>query len=775
LTLAGRWLRVLLALGPALGLGLGLGLAVASSAPAQTEPSLATAAATAPDAAGLAKVSRELKASLPPDAGDTTATELESAASTYGALVARAQELAMPAAIFTELAALGEHLEERVTARRERQENDAGEDEALLDALYRSDAWHSLSGSRVEVSFWLGWAQLTRVQRGLDAAERESALAGAERAFARGARALAFPDRALRSTLGLGIVRREQGDLEGARKSLERLQAQRAIRSDPALMNLVRFELALTAIDALDLARGRQLAEELASSGALTPEQQRALDAREVRAWLRISREEVEPQAKEMAAEKAAEKLRVLLGRGGRDTDVAVAIVAQFADDLVGRDLGPIGALLAADHAYQAGDCVRALPSYAAALAEPLPAGVDTARARLRVASCKARAGRGDEAMEDLDALLEAHLTPDQRRDAARLLHSLAESSARATQRPADVERANRAARLLLSLAPESEGADLAHYRRARDLARQGQTRAALAELSKIPPESAAYPAALLERIRLQAERLDRRSAKELAASLDEAGALRESGALAEDPEQEATLATMRARAALLAGEDLTAVEAWIAQARAHERLTEAARQELVSLEIRALAGAGAASRVTALLEDRNDAQLAAELRAWEAALPALESSASMRGALPEILARLLQVAPASSRVDLRLGRIDALRRAGRDPEAVSEARQLASDEPESGDAWLALARGLDALGSEEARDESREVWRRIASSAVAGSASWWEARLSLAEEAFANEKPKKGCRWLEPTGDLAPAPGFESRVERARAQCKTR
>ncbi len=228
-------------------------------------------------------------------------------------------------------------------------------------------------------------------------------------------------------------------------------------------------------------------------------------------------------------------------------------------------------------------------------------------------------------------------------------------------------------------------------------------------------------------------------------------------------------MAAMRARAATLAGEDLQAVQRWIAEAREREGLTAAARQELLSVEIVALVVAQEISRVAALLAARDDARLRAEFSVWQERLADLEASPSAISALPEIYSRLLQVAPERSRGELRLGRIAALRGAGRSPEAVTFARALTRDEPQSGDAWIELARSLDAAGD---HDASPEIWRRVAGGASPGSTSWWEALLSLYDAVLAGGEPEKACGWLDTAGEMPAAPGLETRIETARARC---
>ncbi len=153
----------------------------------------------------------------------------------------------------------------------------------------------------------------------------------------------------------------------------------------------------------------------------------------------------------------------------------------------------------------------------------------------------------------------------------------------------------------------------------------------------------------------------------------------------------------------------------------------------------------------------------------WEERLADLEASPSATAALPEIYSRLLEVAPEPSRGELRLGRIAALRRAGRGPEAVTFARELTLEEPQSGDGWIELARSLDAAGD---HDASPEIWRRVAGGASPGSSIWWEARLSLYEAVLAGGDSKKACGWLDAADEMPAVPGLEPRIERARASC---
>jgi hypothetical protein len=783
--------RRCIALAISSGLALSLSSPASGAEPGRNWSALETAAPVAVDAAAILGIVQELSAATSPaPVAGGSVEDLEKAAGVYAALVARSQEIESSLETFLALVELGEQLEHRIEARREALEESAGEDEAKLDSLFRSDRWEKLGSSGVAVRFWLGWAQLARVERGLVGVSRDEALAGAERAFASAARALSSPDLAVRGLLGLGIARRELGDRDGAEQCFERLLAQRAVRSDPALERRARYELALVAIDALDLERAEQRIRELADSGALAPEQRRTLETRRLRALLQIARQR-DGERSEGALSEATARLRALLAEGGDDADLATALVAQFAEDLVGRDLGALGALLEADRAFRTESCEAALASYAVALAGVLSERVDLGQVRLRVAWCKARTGRADEAVQELEALLESEgsekLSGAERVDALRLLQSLAEAKLATHPGEADVARANRAARLLLEEAPGFEGEDLAHRRRARDLAGQGRVDAALTELRSIPRESRSYPAALRERIRLEARGMDerwralepatagrddslRRAAGRLAQSLDEERSLPRDRELPGGAEQEARLAVLRARAALLADEERTAVERWIAAARQHDALPLEGRHELLSLELAVLIAAGEIPRLVALLGERDDARLRTELVVWEERLADLEGTPSATAVLPDIYLRLLAVAPESSRSALRLGRIGALRRAGRGAEAVDLARELTLAEPEWGDAWLELGRSLDAVGNSAA---SREVWRKVGGGARSGDRSWWEARLSLYDAELASGESKKACGWLDAGHDLAVPRELEARIEAARAHCR--
>ncbi len=758
--------------------------AAASPAGAGDAPAwgaLAQAAGDATDAAAITQTASDLRASF---AGAASADDLENAAAVYGALVARAQALDLPAAVFEVLAGLAEPLDLRVATRRGDLEEAAGEDEARLESLYRSDRWQKLGASRVEISYWRGWAQLARVQRGLAGEERAAVLADAERAFGRAARALAFPDRALRGLLGLGIARRERGDFEGARQNFERLQEQRAILSDPDLAAVVRYELALTAIDAGDMAHGQDLARALEREGTLTPDQWRALEARRIRAWLTAARRNGGSQRAADSVASAAARLRALLSQGGADAELAGRLIAQFPGELVGADLGPVGALLEADRAFGEEDCERALELYAVALQDDLPRDVDLGQARLRVAYCKVRAGRDDEALTDLDALIEEELSPALRADAARLLQSVAESRLAASADAGsarDLARANRAARVLLEVAPDAAGADVARIRRARELARSGRTDAALDELAAIPSESDAYVAASVERVRLRADRLDRlqrqggsekamrETARSLSRDLDELSARGGKSALPPAPAQEARLAVLRARASLLQRDTPERVDAWIDAARTHPGLDEVGRLALLRVELAVLVDAGRFDAVATLLSARDESLLRAERGVWEEALADLEDVPATASLRVDGYARLERVAPEAARGGLALRRIAALREAGRSTEAVALARTQTEVDPESGDAWLEFARSLDAAGDATA---SPAAWRRVGGGALPGSESWWEAHLALHDAARARGEPDKACGWLEATRGTPELPAFVERLARARSAC---
>ncbi len=75
----------------------------------------------------------------------------------YGKLVSTAREHHDGAAALVDLRAIGDELHGACRARIRALETATGEDEARLEALYRSEQWHAINYALAGVRYWQAW------------------------------------------------------------------------------------------------------------------------------------------------------------------------------------------------------------------------------------------------------------------------------------------------------------------------------------------------------------------------------------------------------------------------------------------------------------------------------------------------------------------------------------------------------------------------------------------------------------------------------------------
>jgi hypothetical protein len=724
-----------------------------SAARAESGDEIARAVAATRNEAALARVAQRLAgiansldATAPPE-------RIESITDVFGKLVLKARELALGAGPFERLLALGRDLDARAEIVRERLEERAGEDEAALERLYRSAEWQRLDYSEAMLGYWIGWAQLSRGQALPPGPERRAAMRAAEAAFSRSALELRLPRIAAASLLGFGVARHDLGDLDGARRTLERLERQLEGSGDTGLLFSTLYELASVDLKQGEIERGRAVAARI-PAGELSREQHLALMRIEAEAWLRRAQDDPG------GADAAATLLRQLIAEGGAVAQRAAALVARHWDLLDGRDLGPLGDLLAAEAAFEARRFAEARDAYARALADPTAVpGLQPATTRYKYARSLAESGQRSAAAAELERLLADGGGPPVRAPAAALFHALAEEIAAADPGPVADARATLAAEILLDAAPESPGAGTARHRVARARETRDGADASLAELEQIPRSSPSYPAARLDLARLRAARLQqldasgraataagRRTARALAADVDAVRDLIAAGRLDSEPKRDATLALFRAKAAAWSGDTAGGVLERVEAAEALPGLDAAGRRALLRLRLRVLVRAGEFAELAGVLTARSDGEIRGDWPIWSEALDRLAA----RPAPPETLrawyARLEPLAPASARDDLALEYARVLLASGHADAALPRARALAVADPSWGDAWLLYARALDAAGSAE---DAHQAWQKIAGGVEPGSSRWVEAIFAAADASGRLGDRERACRSL--------------------------
>ncbi len=717
-----------------------------------------------------------------PRAAADSPAEVESAADAYGQAVSKARTSNAGVDALRKLLETGASLERRVSAQRSALEAAAGQDEAALERLYRSTDWQRLDYAEVTTGYWNAWAEVSVAQRlPAGSAERKAALARAQKGFGRASLELRLPGVASSSLLGLGIVKHELGDLDGAREALQAVEKVLADQPGTPLLAAVRYELAVIALEQGDLDRAHTLTDSI-PAGSLSHDQELALLRTEAEAWLKHARDG------KGGADRAAALLRRLSASGSDGSRAASALAVAYRAELRGQDLGPIGRLLAAETAFGEKRYAEARDAYAQVLADPaaLP-GIDLEAARYKYAASLSQTGDRAGALAELEKLFAgAGPSASLKVPVARLYYSLAAQAAQDDPAPANEARAVRAAERLLALAPDAPEAAQARYRVARAKEAGGKESASIPLLEQIPEASPAYPAARVDLVRARAEELQqeqnagramgpesRQRARTLAADIDTVERLAAAGRLPADPPRDAALAVLRAKAAAWAGDPPAAVLDRVERASRQPGLDAGDRRSLLRLRLAALRAEGRWKELDQILSGTDDAALRADFPVWSEAFRGL---ASAEGPEPpgdlvqRWSARLAPLAPPDARDALALAEVDALVRAGRAADAATRAHGLVERSPDWGDAWLAYARALDQTPQAK---EAAAAWERVAGGVPRGGALWLEAELAYARAARRAGDADSACHALAAARQAAPELGGARMKARFEAEAK--
>lgn len=700
----------------------------------------------------------------------TTPTQLVAAADALGKLVSKARDLNPPAALFDAMGADADTLLAKVRTARVALEDRAGEDEAAIEALYRSTDWQRLDYSQVMLGYWRGWAALGRGQQ-LDAgSERRGAMEVAQSSFSRSMLELRLPKVATASLLGLGIAQRDLGEPAAAEKTLTSLLEQLQRVPDAQLDAAARYELASMALERGDMTRAGQLIAGI-PKGRLTRADRLDLTRREAEGLLKRGRD----------LDRAAQLLRELLAAGDPHASHAAALAERHQKALQGRDLGALGSLLEAERAFAQADYPAARRGYASALQGGSVPGLNRANVEYKYAYALAETDALSEAATILERLTAKGADGGAKTLAAPLFYSVAERMVAKDSSANAQARALRAAERLLAIAPDAPGADGARYRAARGREARGNTKSSIAELEAIPEGSPAYAAARLDLVRLRGEELQRleqrgrhRALRDLAPRLDRDIArvrvLIRSGELAADPSRDATLAVWAAKTAFWGGEKAARVDEKIGAARALSPGSEALRT-LLRLELRNRVKVRQWKSLDRSFVRASDDAIRRDFAIWHEGLNASKLGGAPKGQVVRWYERMTPLSPERSRETLALGHAEALVAADRAPDAVSRAEALIEGDRYWADAWIVYADALDRSGDHQS---ALGAWRRIAEGTESGTGPWVDAKLRAAEAARKVGDTAAACRALEGLDEIELSASAQRRLGSVDAGCAT-
>ncbi len=726
-----------------------------------------TRAARASSADALARLQQAFRRQIP---SATNPSKLVEGADALGQLVARARDLGVPLAIFDALAADADDLTARVRSMRGALEDRAGEDEAAIEALYRSTDWSRLEYSQLILSYWRGWVALGQGPYLEPGPKRTEALELAVASFSRSALELRLPKVATSSLLGLGSAQRQLGQDKAAVRTLGTLLKQLQRTPDPQLDAAARYELASMALERGDVAQASSLIAAI-PAGRLSKADRLDLTRREAEGLLKTRGD----------LDRAAALLRQMLDAGEPYSAQAAALAEQNRALLEGRDLGALGRLLEAERAFAAADYPTARAAYAEALsnARSVP-GLNRANVEYKYAFALAETGELRQAAKLLDRLTaKGGDAGEARALAAPLFYSVAERIAAQDSSAAAQARALRAAERLLQIAPNASGSDSARYRVARGREAKGSTKSSIAQLEAIPSDSAAYPAAQLDLVRLRGEELQRleqrgrtRALRELAPVLgrdiERVQALMAAGKIQPEPARDATIAVWAAKTSFWGGGKAAEIDARIAEARSANPGAQG-EKTLLRLELRNRVRARQWKRLDAMFARRSDAVLRRDFPIWNEGLNAAKRGGAPKAQIVAWYQRLTPLAPERSRETLALGQAEALLAAGRADDAVAQAEGLIQGDRYWADAWIVYAKALDQAGDNEG---AFRAWRRISDGTESGTGPWVEAKLRAAEAARRLDDSGSACRAIDGLADAELNANAKRRLDAASAGC---
>jgi hypothetical protein len=218
-------------------------------------------------------------------------------------------------------------------------EAQAGEDEAALEGLYRSDVWYDLNYSLATFRYWQAWLDLLFARTLNDPGEIAQQLIRTERGFQVTAMRILYPGLVYGSWLGLGYVELERENATLAEQRFELLQ--RAIANDEGnpLRAIVAQELALLAI-----ARGEMPALSAGSSEVLTAQTSLLLTEE---AFYLLEQHKTQ----NTGAIEAGKRLRRVLVSEFID-DALLTRLMVYREQIVGQNIGVLGRLIEVEYAY---------------------------------------------------------------------------------------------------------------------------------------------------------------------------------------------------------------------------------------------------------------------------------------------------------------------------------------------------------------------------------------------------------------------------------------
>ena len=656
-------------------------------------------------------------------------------ADSFGEVANAAREIDTPYSRLLDLRDLGERLHDGCREGIRALEAQAGEDEAALENLYRSEDWYEVNRALATLRYWQAWLDLSLSRVNPDERARVTDLSRSRRGFEAASLRILYPGLVYGSWLGLAYVDQVDGRDAAARRRLDLLSE--ALSSDPdnPLLGIVQEERQM-----MDIRAGKLLSPGEISVGELfTP------------ATARLAEEQVfvlleQHRNTEVGAIEAARLLRRLIAQGFLD-DRLLARMLAYQEEIVGQDLGVISRLLEAEYAYayqQYNSNVLKHRAFIAAGGNQLGLTLDPFRYHFAVSLYQIDLIR--EAQAVVDELLKTPGLSSQLQTALyKLGFIVAESLHQARPDEPRAARLREAASRYIGSAPDDPdiaSAWLALARvagdeksRAEYLAKAGSDRRLRDNIRQVELDAAvsafqrAHRARDVQGARLAAEK-----------------ALEQLRALPRKQREQLPLRVLSIQLRSLLIEEQEGVLEDIALLQAHPELNGSQARVLVWAQLRVLdsqdSGDALLRFVSSVPPGGENAPLDHELFAFLRELQVEGRYAHLAGLSEQWLPKLATQPQLQRQVWLL--RIEALREEGRKDEALVSSRDLLAAHPDSGNAWRVLAEQSEAAGD---LFGAERAWAHIAAAEPEGSPLWLEVSMHRLRLLARLDAVDRGCK----------------------------
>jgi hypothetical protein len=617
----------------------------------------------------------------------------------------------------------------------------AGEDEAALENLYRSEDWYEVNRALATFRYWQAWLDLSLSRVNPDERARVTDLSRARRGFEAASLRILYPGLVYGSWLGLAYVDQADGREDAARRRLDLLSEALASDPDNPLLAIVQEERRM-----MDLRAGKLLSPGEISVGELfTPATARLA---EEQAFVLLDQH----RKTEVGAIEAARLLRRLIAQGFLD-DRLLARMLAYQEEIVGQDLGVISRLLEAEYAYAYEQYNSTVLKYRAFLAgggNGLDLTLYPFRYHFAVSLYQINLVR--EAQAVVDELLKTPGLSSQLQSALyKLDFIVAESLHQGRPGEPQATRMREAARRYIASAPDDPDVASAWLAlasvasddksRAEYLAKAGSDRRLRENIRRVELDAAV--SAFQQAHRDRDQQGTRRAAE---------NALEQLQSLPRKQQQQLPLQVLSVQLRTALVEEQEGLLEDIAQLQTHPDLNASQARVLIWSQLRVLDGEESGDAllqfVAGLPQGGENAPLDHELFAFLRELQG-EGRYDRLAALSQQWLPKLETQPQLHRQVWFL-HIEALREQGREAEALVASRDLLAAHPDSGNAWRVLAEQSEASGD---LFGAERAWAHIAAAEPEGSPLWLEVSMHRLRLLARLDAADRGCKLQEDIG----------------------